>query len=56
MKQNWRVIMYDVDGDKNPEDIIDTYVIKGMTHQEVMKKLNEELGEGGDDWSVEEAK
>lgn len=54
--KRFRVLIYDIDGDKNTDDIIDTYIISGMTEQEVMKKLNDELGEGGDDWSVEEAK
>jgi hypothetical protein len=54
--KSFRVYIYNIDGDKNPEDIIDTYKIWGMTEKEVMTKLNTELGEGSDDWSVEEVK
>ena len=54
--KSFRVYIYNIEGDKNVEDIIDTYIIRNMTEQEVMDKLNGELGEGSDDWSVEEVK
>lgn len=55
MKKNWRVFEYDVEsGEQEDSDIINMYVIRNKTKEEMTKYMEDEYGVGSLDVKFEE--
>lgn len=57
MKKAWRVFEYDVEsGEQEDSDIINMYVIRNKTKEEMTKYMEDEYGVGSLDVKFEEIK